>query len=159
MDMIQDIDDFHKKFGFTKRELGAKPDVALLQFRLKFLMEELHEMKVDACKDDLEGILDAIVDLIYVALGTGWLLNLDVASAWKMVHEANMAKVRAEHASESKRGSTFDVVKPKGWKKPNVDSLIDPLDRILKHTLPKQAKQTQLDLVEYLKTLEQGEQP
>lgn len=157
MDIIQDIDDFHKKFGFTKRELGSKPDIALLHFRLKFLAEELHEMKVDAGKDDLEGVLDAIVDLMYVAIGTGWLLNLDVASAWKLVHEANMAKVRAERAEDSKRGSLFDVIKPKGWKKPNIDSLIDPLDRMLKHTTPKQAKGTQFSLFEHFKILEQAE--
>jgi predicted HAD superfamily Cof-like phosphohydrolase len=157
MDMIQDIDDFHKKFGFTKREVGNKPDVSLLHFRLKFLMEELHEMKVDAGKDDLEGVLDAIVDLIYVALGTAWLLNLDVAGAWKLVHAANMAKVRAERAEDSKRKSAFDVIKPNGLEKPNISSLLHAHDLRLKQQAPVIENKKQLDLVEYLKTLERGE--
>ena len=158
MDMILDINDFQKKFGFKMREVGAKPDAPLLHFRLKFLLEELHELKVDASKDDMEGILDALVDLVYVALGTAWLLNLNFAGAWKLVHEANMAKVRAERPEDSKRGSLFDVIKPKGWKKPDIGSLIDTLDKALKHTALQQTKQTQLDLLEHLKTLEQGEQ-
>lgn len=157
MDMIQDIHDFYTKFGFNKREIGERPNQGFMAFRLKFLAEELHETAQAAKQDDLENVLDGLVDLVYVAMGHAWLLNLDFAKAWDRVHEANMLKVRAQHAGESKRGSSFDVVKPKGWLKPNIAALIDPLDRLLKHTITKRSKQEQFDLVEYLKTLEQGE--
>ena len=157
MNPVKDIDDFHQKFGFTARPHGERPNQALLAFRLKFLAEELHETMTAARKDDLENILDGLVDLAYVAIGTAWLLNLDFEEAWKRVHAANMLKVRAEHPSQSKRGSPFDVVKPKGWEKPNIAEIIAPLDRRLKHSLASQAKSDQFDLVDYLKTLEIGE--
>jgi predicted HAD superfamily Cof-like phosphohydrolase len=159
MDMIQDIDDFHKKFGFTKRELGVRPDPIFMAFRLKFLAEELHETLRAARQDDMENFLDGLVDLVYVAIGSAWSLNLNFDEAWKRVHEANMKKVRAERVEDSKRGTVFDVVKPKGWQKPDVAGVINELDKVLKHSVAKQAKSGQLDLVEYLKTLEQGEQP
>lgn len=158
MNMLQDIHDFHTKFGFTKREHGDRPNQAFMAFRLKFLAEELHETAMAHRKDDLENILDGLVDLVYVAIGTAWLLNLDFEEAWKRVHAANMQKVRAVTAGDSKRGTTSDVVKPKGWEKPNIAELIAPLDRQLKHSLAKQSKGDQLDLVRYLQTLEQGEQ-
>lgn len=43
---------------------------------------------------------------------------------WDDVQRANMSKVRAEKASDSKRGSTWDVVKPAGWVPPQTDAII-----------------------------------
>jgi len=43
---------------------------------------------------------------------------------WKDVQKANMAKVRASSALDSKRGSSFDVVKPIGWTPPRTQELI-----------------------------------
>lgn len=37
---------------------------------------------------------------------------------WNAVQTANMTKVRAASAADSKRGSSLDVVKPKGWVAP-----------------------------------------
>jgi predicted HAD superfamily Cof-like phosphohydrolase len=45
-------------------------------------------------------------------------MGLPFDELWKQVHAANMRKVRAEVPSDSKRGSTFDVVKPPGWVSP-----------------------------------------
>jgi predicted HAD superfamily Cof-like phosphohydrolase len=153
MTFISDIDDFHKKFGFEPRKIGKKPDVSLLQFRLKFLCEELLEMQVDAQKNDLEGVLDALVDLVYVAIGTAWLLNLDFDKAWSMVHQANMKKVRADKENQGKRGSILDVVKPEGWKKPDIAACIHPKDLVLKQ--PEVVEENkQISIFDYLKTLE-----
>lgn len=157
LDLVQDIHDFHTKFGFTKRPIGERPNQGFMAFRLKFLAEELHETALAAKRDDLAEFLDGLVDLVYVAIGSAWSLNLDFGEAWKRVHAANMEKIRAERAEDSKRGTAFDVIKPKGWKKPNIDGLIDPLDRVLKHTTPTRAKQEQFDLIEYLKQLDKGE--
>lgn len=43
---------------------------------------------------------------------------------WTDVQRANMSKVRAEKASDSKRGSQWDVVKPAGWIPPQTDEII-----------------------------------
>ncbi len=154
-DLLGDINDFHTKFGFTPREIGAKPDLSLLLFRLKFLAEELQELKVASTVDDLENFLDGLVDLVYVALGTAWLFNLDFNKAWTLVHAANMAKVRAERNEDSKRGSTFDVIKPKGWQKPAIATCLDPVDIALKIEKHNDPEQVQGDLFSsYFKKLE-----
>lgn len=43
---------------------------------------------------------------------------------WDDVQKCNLSKVRATKSSDSKRGSTFDVVKPAGWKPPRTEELV-----------------------------------
>jgi predicted HAD superfamily Cof-like phosphohydrolase len=143
IDFVGDIAEFHQRFGL---EYLGKPrllpdDVQL--FRFKFLHEELEEYRtaVDQGRNrltpdipqlqlshdvtgDLEHSLDALVDLVYVAIGTAYLHGFDFREAWRRVHKANMVKVRARDASESKRGSTIDVIKPPGWRAPSHFDLV-----------------------------------
>lgn len=110
--------------------------------RTKLLREELKEYlaavergdkvvkgKADPSFDDevaheLEHMLDALVDLTYVILGTAVLHGFDFEEAWNRVHSANMAKVKANSSSDSKRKSKHDVVKPPGWKPPRHRDLV-----------------------------------
>tara|TARA_R110000824_G_scaffold7807_3_gene35246 strand:- start:2029 stop:2409 length:381 start_codon:yes stop_codon:yes gene_type:complete len=117
--MLKDIEEFHKKFGFEKR-VGIKNNKNLVDFRIKFLEEELREFK-EAIKEENDAkALDALVDLTYVAIGTAYLFDYPFWAAWTEVQKANMAKVR----KESER-SKFDVIKPKGWKAPNIEQIIN----------------------------------
>lgn len=43
---------------------------------------------------------------------------------WADVQRANMSKERALKASDSKRGSTYDVIKPAGWIPPQTEAII-----------------------------------
>lgn len=119
--MMQDIKAFHEKFGLAydgpPREL---PD-DVRGFRFKFLQEELEEYRQALLDCDLEGQLDALVDLVYVALGTAYLAGLPFDAAWNEVQAANMRKVKAGPNGEgSKRGSPHDVVKPQFWQGPDI---------------------------------------
>lgn len=68
---------------------------------------------------DFHGQLDALVDLSYVLHGTALFHGFNrFDQAFDTVHAANMAKERATRPEQSKRGTTFDVVKPKGWTPP-----------------------------------------
>lgn len=51
--------------------------------------------------------------------------NFPFVEAWRRVQLANMSKVRATSADQSKRGSTFDVVKPPGWEPPSHTDLVE----------------------------------
>ena len=44
---------------------------------------------------------------------------------WDDVHQANMRKVRAESAEQSKRDHTIDVIKPVGWVPPRTTELMN----------------------------------
>lgn len=144
-DPVADIADFHTKFGL---EYTGKPRVLpreLADFRIRFGQEELdeyasHEAHASSerwvsSKPDLanysyhlEHMLDALVDEVYVTLGTSYLHGFDFKEAWRRVHAANMRKVRATSADQSKRGSTFDVVKPPEWEAPSHIDLVEHND-------------------------------
>jgi predicted HAD superfamily Cof-like phosphohydrolase len=124
-DLLKDIDNFHKKYGFEKNEKIDIPDNnELINFRTAFLMEELAEYTNAITKKDAAGALDALVDIVYIALGTAWLFNLPFEKAWNEVQKANMSKIRAKDKT-GKRGTKFDVIKPKDWKAPNIEKIIE----------------------------------
>jgi predicted HAD superfamily Cof-like phosphohydrolase len=78
----------------------------------------------------LERQLDALVDSIYVKLGTAYLqFGADrFREAWRRVVVANMGKVRADAAVEgstdSGREKKYDIVKPPGWTAPDHKDLV-----------------------------------
>ena len=124
MSNFNDVVAFHEKFevpvlnvpGFLS-ELA--PDAA--KFRVGFLQEELDEFKKSLEDKDLVGAYDALLDLVYVAYGTASMMGLNDEmwqELWNNVQTANMSKVRATSASQSKRGTSLDVVKPVGWVSP-----------------------------------------
>lgn len=164
-DMIQDIKNFHEKFKLPQRKIGAKPLKEIVDFRIKFMLEELQEFNESIVDNDLAGSLDALVDLVYVALGTAYLLNLPFADAWREVQKANMAKVRAKSKKQSKRGTTYDVVKPKGWTAPDIKSLLNEKDvKLFKAShLPDQlnlaSEVTRLQLKQFVKLSETATKP
>ena len=91
-----------------------------MTFRIKFLKEELEEFNDAYERGDLVHAFDGLMDLVYVALGTAYMMNVPWAEAWPHVQNANMLKKRASHEGESTRGSSLDVVKPEGWVAPNM---------------------------------------
>lgn len=125
-DMFEDVEEFHAKYGIAYYGPPNEMSLLLQRTRIGHMLEELNEYTSSVMMDDLEGALDALVDLIYVALGTAHLHGFDFNEAWKRVHHANMQKVRAACPEDSKRGVDFDVVKPKGWEAPDLADLVDP---------------------------------
>lgn len=122
---IKQVQEFHQKFGLPD---GSKDvlsgDLQLQSFRTRFIAEELAELEDALARGDRVKAFDALLDLAYVVHGTALCLGITPV-IWNLgetrVHYANMQKVRAQSADESKRGSTFDVVKPEGWESPEVE--------------------------------------
>lgn len=145
-DPVEDIKEFHHKFDLAYEGTPRMMPPELSKFRIEFMMEELIEYRkaVEGAQNELsrapeyrdpaeyahhlEQQLDALVDLVYVALGTSYLKGFNFREAWRRVHAANMKKVRAINAEESKRGSEYDVVKPKDWEPPSHIDLVEVND-------------------------------
>lgn len=145
LDMWADVAAFHERFELTYRGKPRQLPPDMLEFRSRFLDEELHEYKTNTRNgsmalhhpDDeaefihfLELQLDALVDLVYVALGTAYLQGFNFPEAWARVQAANMKKVRRlkianGEAADSGRAPEFDVVKPKGWEPPKHTDLVE----------------------------------
>jgi predicted HAD superfamily Cof-like phosphohydrolase len=85
---------------------------------------------------NLAEAFDGLLDLVYVALGTADLMGFGNSTnapgyqssiwweGWRRVQRANMSKVLVASADESKRGTKWDVKKPRGWKAPYLQDLL-----------------------------------
>ena len=130
MSNFSDVGDFHEKFGLHRSDTEPGLQMVsddLLDFRKKFMQEELDEFNRGLEEGDEAEMFDALLDLVYVAMGTAHLLGYPWQQGWEAVHAANMAKVRAsKDGKDSKRGSSWDIVKPAGWTPPDIRSLVAP---------------------------------
>jgi predicted HAD superfamily Cof-like phosphohydrolase len=119
---FDDVGEFHKRFDLPAWNYGPREwDQDLINFRIKFLSEELREFEDAAEVHDHAGMADALIDLVYVALGSAHMLGYPWQELWNEVQVANMRKVRAAtDGSDSVRHSRWDVVKPPGWKAPDI---------------------------------------
>ena len=122
-DLFKDIEEFHVKFGLNKPQQPTQLDPHTHDFRVDFMLEELHEYRLAHGQGNVVDQLDALVDLAYVVLGTAFMHGFDFNEAWRRVHAANMQKVRATSPDVSKRNSSLDVVKPEGWTPPDLSDL------------------------------------
>lgn len=116
----EDVRDFQEKFGQLLSTDPRHLTQRKLMERWEFLNEELEEFRLAVDTQDLAGQADALVDLVYVALGTANMLGLPWQDLWEDVHRANMAKERGV----GKRGHLVDCIKPPGWKGPRTEDIL-----------------------------------
>jgi len=126
---VQDISNMHTKFGVnTKmREFDKEKLQKFLQFRIDFLQEELDEMK-DA--DNGDDVVDALIDLCVVAIGTLDAYDVDAYEAWNRVHEKNMQKEVGVKPSRPNPLGLPDLIKPEGWTPPTHADNIGLLSKV-----------------------------
>ena len=119
--MLDAVKRFHTQI--TRLPMPSFPSLPAKDHSLKWanhLKEEVGEY-IDAIHDgDLPKAADAMIDLIYVAMGR--LLEMGVLPGpifWE-VHAANMRK----QSGKTKRGLIFDALKPKDWKGPDLEKVL-----------------------------------
>jgi len=117
--MWDDICEFHQKFKIPQTEVPGIHNDEMIQFRMNFLKEELQEFEDALACNDTTMAFDALIDLVYVAMGTAYICNFPFDEGWEHVHTANMMKERVKQKSASKRLTTYDIVKPEGWVAPD----------------------------------------
>lgn len=125
---FEDVGDFHRKFDLRASDVEPGPvdfSRALIDFRIGFLQEELDEFKEAVDDRDQVGMFDALLDLVYVAMGTAHLLGYPWQEGWDEVHRANMTKLRATAAEQSMRNSTLDVVKGPDFVPPDIAGVLE----------------------------------
>ena len=119
---VADNHDMHDKFQV--RDWCNDPDNAeklrkFLRFRLDFIEEELKETNKAYMSKDAEELVDGLIDICVVAIGTLNAFNIDADKAWKEVHKANMAKETGVKPSRPNPLGLPDMVKPEGWEGPS----------------------------------------
>lgn len=129
MNWVADMQAMHQKFGVNPvvREFDKEKARAFLEFRIRFLQEELDEMQkaldefdsgtINALKA-ADDTVDALVDLCVVAIGTLDAYDINSYTAWNRVWEKNMEKEVGVKASRPNPLGLPDLIKPEGWTAP-----------------------------------------
>jgi predicted HAD superfamily Cof-like phosphohydrolase len=129
VDVISDIVAFQEKFNIPGIVAGLDRTklMAFLDFRIRFLQEELDEIMTakTGCQ-----LVDGLVDLTVVALGTLVAFGIDVGEAWRRVHQANIIKEPGVNPNRPNPFGLPDLVKPPGWTHPKHHDNIGILTRL-----------------------------
>ena len=129
MNWVADMAAMHQKFGVNPivRNFDKEKLEAFLKFRIDFLQEELDEMrkavvdcqsgKIDA-NTAADDVVDALIDLCVVAIGTLDAYDVNSYTAWNRVYDKNMEKEVGIKASRPNPLGLPDLIKPEGWTAP-----------------------------------------
>ena len=120
-DWVKDINEMQAKY--KTHDWMQTADVnqlkAFLRFRVDFLEEELTETRNAQKVIDSEEIVDGLVDLCVVAIGTLDAFGVDPYKAWDAVLEANMAKSPGVKEGRPNPLGLPVFMKPEGWTAPS----------------------------------------
>jgi len=112
-DALEKVMAFHEGFGHPWRNTPGMLSAERVESRIKWMREELDEFRQS--KDVYEQA-DAMIDLIYFALGTLVEMGVRPDRVFDVVHEANMGKLWPDglprFAPDGK------VLKPSTWEDP-----------------------------------------
>jgi NTP pyrophosphatase (non-canonical NTP hydrolase) len=128
---FDDVGYFHAKFELPlayafvgtdryggERRWPAFPPLAEMNYRIKFMQEELEEFAKAYLQQNLHDAADALADLVWVALGTAHHLGLPFEAIWAEVMRANMEKEVGPPDPTHKRPGER-IHKPDGWRAPD----------------------------------------
>lgn len=116
---VQDlVREFHVKFGQHAGHAYREMPASESEFRAGFLLEEVLEFAEAHEAGDVPKMVDALVDIIYVAYGTALCMGLDLEPFVIEVHAANMRKEGGGVRADNK------ILKPPGWVGPNHEPLL-----------------------------------
>ena len=135
-DWVDDINSMHKKFGVhdwvrkNKNNLGKMAE--FMKFRMNFIREEFNETIAAAKNADAEEIVDGLIDICVVAIGTLDAFDIDVYKAWDEINRANLSKEPGIKESRPNPLGLPDLMKPDGWVGPSHKNNIGLFETIFK---------------------------
>lgn len=110
---VKDMEMMYDEYNMKESVENMDDDTLkrFLDFRISFLEEELNELKVN--RNDPEEIVDALIDLTVVSIGTLNLFGVNTQKAWDEVLNANMNKIVGEKQTRKNDLNLPDLIKPK----------------------------------------------
>ena len=129
---VKDINEMQAKYGVHDWIENADKDKLrhYLQFRVDFLKEELDETESALVDMDSEEIVDGLIDLCVVAIGTLDAFGVDPYKAWDEVLKANMNKRVGVKEGRPNPLGLPDLMKPADWKAPSHEGNFGKLHNI-----------------------------
>ena len=114
---IKKLNRYYKIYRFISKA-SDNEKLHYLEFRAKFIQEELTELFEAINNEEPDEVVDAFIDIIVIALGSLDAFDVDIKKAWKRVHHANMQKKIGVKDSRPNPLGLPDLVKPKDWQAP-----------------------------------------
>ena len=117
----EDIRSMHDKFGVKNWVKNAEHEQKreLMKLRMRMLTEEYAETMNAYLEGDAEEVIDGLVDLIVIALGTLDITGVDGQAAWNSVYNANISKSVGRKPGRPNPLGLPDLIKPDGWVAPD----------------------------------------
>jgi hypothetical protein len=119
---VGDIAQMHQKYKIHKwvnDPANAEKLKAFLKFRIDFLKEEYDETVEAFDNEDPEEIIDGLIDLCVIAIGTLDIFDVDAQKAWDEVLSANMKKSVGIKKDRPNPLNVPDLVKDTDWENPS----------------------------------------
>lgn len=131
--MLQDVERFNREvIGLPVPEAPRVLSGDRREFALQAMAEELGEFTDASERGDVAEAADALVDLIYFAMGRLLEMGVPPGPVWEVVQAANMAKERGQ-LSKRPNSLGYDAVKPEGWTAPDHSWLLHVQIEDLRH--------------------------
>ena len=122
-DWVKDINEMQYKYGVHKwihDNRDNKENLRrYLEFRIDFLKEELDETEAALVSMDSEEIVDGLIDLCVVAIGTLDAFGVDPYKAWDEILRANLSKEVGVKPERPNPMGLPDLIKPEDWEGPD----------------------------------------
>jgi hypothetical protein len=118
--IITDVENMHHKYK-VHDWIEANPDKLneLFKLRMRMLNEEFSETMDAYLQGDPEELIDGLIDLVVIAIGTLDIVGVDPHEAWNEVYNANMAKEVGIKPGRANKLDLPDLRKPSGWTAPS----------------------------------------
>ena len=114
---IKKLNRYYKIYRFISKA-SDNEKLHYLEFRAKFIQEELNELITAIENNEADEVVDALIDIIVIALGTLDAFDINIKKAWKRVHHANMQKKIGVKDTRPNPLGLPDLVKPEDWQAP-----------------------------------------
>jgi predicted HAD superfamily Cof-like phosphohydrolase len=116
--IVESVCTFNKELlGINRANVALLPSEEVNWLR-RALQEEVDEFTECHSAEQLVPSVDALIDLIYFAIGGLWRMGLtteEIDQCFEAVHQANMTKRKGQKASRPTDGSVADAIKPPEW--------------------------------------------
>ena len=114
---IKHLNRYYKIYQFITNS-SDNEKLHYLEFRAKFIQEELNELITAIDNQEADEVVDAFIDIIVIALGTLDAFDVNIKKAWKRVHHANMQKKIGVKDTRPNPLGLPDLIKPENWQAP-----------------------------------------
>lgn len=122
------VKEFHKRFGHPIADSPSPISIERAKMRYEWMLEEINEFL--EARDNIVEQVDAMVDLIYFALGTLVEMGVPPDEPFTIVQNANMSKLWPDGKPHFREHDS-KIIKPSTWLDPHA-ALEDCIRKMVK---------------------------